>query len=108
MARSVEAERACVATHMSMDGPRRGVDSCPAWARVRDARRGDDAWMGARWMPWPAGPTKGAGTRRNASGSGSHAMIRGCPNGAIRHGQAVVHRPEHIGPRGGTGGTETS
>src|SRR4051794_992136 len=55
-------------------------------AGARHANGNDDAWMGARWMPWLAGPMKGAGTRRNTSGSGSHALIRGCPNGAIRHG----------------------
>jgi hypothetical protein len=53
--------------------------------------------MGARWMPWPAGPTKGAGWRRNASGSGSHAMSRGYPNGAIRRAGSPSPLAEHIG-----------
>ena len=46
---------------------------------------GEDGWA-RRWMPRLAGPTKGAATRRNASGSGWHAMIRGSPNGSTRRG----------------------
>ncbi len=64
--------------------------------------------MGARWMPGRSGPMKGAGWRRNASGSGSHAMSRGSPNGAIRRARGPPPLVEHIGQWGGTGGTETS
>ena len=64
--------------------------------------------MGTRWMPWPAGPMKGAATRRYTSGSGWHATIRGFPNGATRAGYAGTTPPERIGRGTGTGGTETS
>jgi hypothetical protein len=41
---------------------------------------------GARWMPRRLRPMKDVATRRNASGSGGHATIRGSPNGATRRG----------------------
>jgi hypothetical protein len=64
--------------------------------------------MGARWMPGRCVPTKGAGWRRNASGSGSHAESRGYPNGAIRRMGGPSPPAESIGRVVGTGRTETS
>ena len=63
---------------------------------------------GARWMPGRCVPTKGAGWRRNASGSGSRAESRGYPNGAIRRAGSPSRAAESIGRAAGTGGTETS
>jgi hypothetical protein len=87
--------------------PRWTIGSCRVSSRT--TRDGDKyAKLGARWMPGRWGPMKGAGWRRNASGSGSHAMSRGYPNGAIRRMRGPSPAAEHIGRTGGTGGTETS
>ena len=51
---------------------------------------------------------EGRGKLRKASGSRKQALIRGCPNGETRHGEAVSPHAEYIGMRGETGGTETS
>ena len=83
------------------------IGSCRVSSRT--TRDGDKyAMRGARWMPGRWGPMKGAGWRRNASGSGSRAMSRGYPNGAIRRMRGPPPAAEHIGRLGGTGGTETS
>ena len=51
---------------------------------------------------------EGRGSLRKASGSREQATIRGYPNGETCGSEPSALRPEHIGVRAGTWGTETS
>ena len=93
--------------HRGRAVPRWAIGSCRVSSGT--TRDGDKyAMRGARWMPGRWGPTKGAGWRRNASGSRSQAASRGYPNGAIRRMGDPSPPAERIGRVAGTGGTETS
>ena len=51
---------------------------------------------------------EGRSDRRNASGSGKHAKIRGYPNGGTQYESYHTTAEEHINPYEATQGTETS
>jgi hypothetical protein len=58
-------------------------------------------------MPWRLKPKKDVGGCEKPRGVADQTSIRGRPNGETWH-LWVSLRSEHIGPREGTGGIETS
>ena len=51
---------------------------------------------------------EGRGKLRKASGSGKHALIRGCPNGETHTGETGIRPAEYIGGCEPTQGSEPS